>query len=174
MTLPGTYQIGDPDQYKNYPIDANAWSIMEAVGTGYVRQFLTEVFSGNTFLRARRDNGIWTQWKPLATAVPPQEFALPLASGVTGNYKSTYYKNQFGEVAVIAALHHATALPAVVATLPAGYRPAIDRGFQATIKNSSGLIAWTVRIGTNGQISMLGAFGAATDLYFTASFLAAP
>lgn len=118
-------------------------------------------------------NGVKVSTLPIALAEPPQEFDLPLASGIVANYKSSYYKNQLGEVTVIVALHHATAIPAVVATLPAGYRPTTDRGFPAVIRGNGGLSAWTVRVGNDGQIFIRDDFGVAIDLYFTASFLAA-
>lgn len=144
-----------------------------SVRYGITRQLLAWDTNGNIAIQGFNGES-WFPWKTLATAEPPQEFNLPLVSGVTNNYKSTYRKNQFGEVAVIAALSHATALPAVVATLPAGYRPAIDLTFPAVLRNSSGNVAWTVRVGANGQISIRENFGTATSLYFSASFLAAP
>ena len=64
----------------------------------------------------------------VANAMPPQEYALPLAGGaspVGAGYKNTYSKDQFGIVRVWFSIHFET-LPAInqiVFQLPAGFKP---------------------------------------------------
>lgn len=72
-------------------------------------------------------NSGWSDWVALATATPPQEFALPLADGVSdlAGYKNTYSKDQFGIVRVWFSVHFES-IPASgthVFKLPEGFRP---------------------------------------------------
>lgn len=69
----------------------------------------------------------WGAWKQIPTATPPQEFALPLADGVSdlAGYKNTYSKDQFGIVRVWFSVHFES-IPssgAHVFVLPEGFRP---------------------------------------------------
>lgn len=80
------------------------------------------------------DDGLkWSGWQPIATATPPQEFDLPLASGFSNfdNITSAYWKNQFGEMTVI--LHAKKEQPIsdveIAAYLPAGFRPSAPQRF---------------------------------------------
>lgn len=71
--------------------------------------------------------GTWLGWKPLATAIKPQEFDLPLAEGVSalGGWKNTYSKDQFGIVRVWFSVQFESVpgLNAPVFILPEGFRP---------------------------------------------------
>ena len=70
----------------------------------------------------------WSEWFPLANATPPQEYALPLAEGVTtvgAVYKNVYSKDQFGIVRVWFSVRFES-IPASgthVFNLPEGFRP---------------------------------------------------
>lgn len=75
------------------------------------------------------DDGLkWSGWQPIATAIKPQEFSLPLAEGVTtvgAGYKNIYSKDQFGIVRVWFSVHFES-IPASgthVFNLPEGFRP---------------------------------------------------
>lgn len=70
------------------------------------------------------------RWVPQATATPPQEIDLPLASGytVTPGYRCCYSKSQDGLVLLHLAVQQvngniAVGGPYIFTTLPVGYRP---------------------------------------------------
>lgn len=97
----------------------------------WVRQIAYEVNSTRIYTRARLA-GSWSQWEPIATATPPQEFDLPLAEEMQPlpDYGSNkYWKNQFNEVTLTISVTKTDMttndIPngAVLATLPAGFRP---------------------------------------------------
>lgn len=78
------------------------------------------------FYRFFRDT--WTEWKPVVIAASPQEYDLPLESGVSpsadhGGYKNTYCKNQFGEVSIFIGVSGEFTNGRHIFTLPEGYRP---------------------------------------------------
>ena len=93
----------------------------------WVRQIAYEVNSTRICTRACLA-GSWSQWEPIATAIKPQEFSLPLAEGVTtvgAGYKNIYSKDQFGIVRVWFSVHFES-IPASgthVFNLPEGFRP---------------------------------------------------
>lgn len=67
------------------------------------------------------------EWFEIATATPPQEFDLPLASGFSngGGGNSLYWKDQFNQVHFLVSVTNQNSLSSgdVIATLPAGFRP---------------------------------------------------
>lgn len=74
------------------------------------------------------DDGLkWSGWQPIATATPPQEYGLPLASGFSngGGGNSVYWKDQFNQVHFLVSVTNQNSLSSgdVIATLPAGFRP---------------------------------------------------
>lgn len=81
----------------------------------------------------RNWNGLnWSKWARIATATPPQVFDLPLAEEMQPlpDYGSNkYWKNQFNEVTLTISVTKTDMttndIPngAVLATLPAGFRP---------------------------------------------------
>ena len=81
---------------------------------------------------------MWTEWREFVFSTPPQEFALPLAEGVSA-VSSAYWKDQFGVVTgrfnVLASSPQTGSSP-VIATLPEGFRP--SRQANATAVVSSG------------------------------------
>ena len=91
------------------------------------------VESWEPILYERNWNGInWSKWARIATATPPQEFDLPLAEEMQPlpDYGSNkYWKNQFNEVTLTISVTKTDMttndIPngAVLATLPAGFRP---------------------------------------------------
>ena len=86
------------------------------------------VTTGITYTNASSNAGsMWTGWHPLATAMKPQEFDLPLASGFSngGGGNSVYWKDQFNQVHFLVSVTNQNSLSSgdVIATLPAGFRP---------------------------------------------------
>lgn len=119
------------------------------------------VTTGITYTNASSSAGsVWTGWKPLATATPPQEFDLPLAEGYTQNNGCKYSKDQFNVVRVTFNLSKSAGTIAggeVVATLPAGFRPkrywacvAIGNNIPSDAATRHPVV---VQVATNGEIS---------------------
>ena len=127
----GRYQIQSPDILNAPPwIDPTYGHFFIDVFhhmDNWVRQIAYEVNSTRIYTRARLA-GSWSQWEPIATAIKPQEFSLPLAEGVTtvgAGYKNIYSKDQFGIVRVWFSVHFES-IPASgthVFNLPEGFRP---------------------------------------------------
>lgn len=65
----------------------------------------------------------WGKWEHSATATPPQEYALPLAAGVTGTVR--YSKDQFGTIRLsgLISFPSDTTEISIFGTLPNGFRP---------------------------------------------------
>ena len=91
-------------------------------------------------------------WAKLATATPPQEFALPLAEDITALQPCTYWKNQFGEVTIGGCAANGISDNITIATLPAGFRPAKAVERPATLSGGGERYAGSVLIGTDGAI----------------------
>ena len=109
------------------------------------------VTTGITYTNASSSAGsVWTGWQPLATATPPQEFDLPLAEGlqpVPAYGSNKYRKNQFNEVGITISVTKTDIATndientSLLATLPAGFRPAtlvsgaafVDRGEESVV-----------------------------------------
>lgn len=74
-----------------------------------------------------RHAGAWSNWEPIITATPPQEFDLLLASGFSNGSggNSIYWKDQFNQVHFLVSVTNQNSLSSgdVIATLPAGFRP---------------------------------------------------
>ena len=86
-------------------------------------------------IRVRWHNDFgWSPWHSIVLAAPPQEFDLPLAEGIGNSAK--YSKDQLGRVQLRGWITGATA-DTVVATLPAGFRPASAAHFIQAISSSS-------------------------------------
>lgn len=127
-----------------------------AYGNG-CKQTFTDNNQGITYTRVMSDvaPGHWSEWKTLATATPPQEFDLPLAEGLGKYGKCTYWKTQDGicfvNFAVASSgLHNET----VIATLPAGFRPAgvVIAGGQGVEETAR--VAIDIEIRPNGMIKI--------------------
>lgn len=99
----------------------------------------------------RNWNGLnWSKWARIATATPPQVFDLPLAEEMQPlpDYGSNkYWKNQFNEVGITISVTKTDIATndiensSLLATLPAGFRPATivsgaafaDRGAESVV-----------------------------------------
>lgn len=114
----------------------------------------------------------FTGWEPSATATPPQEYDLPLADGIGSSAK--YSKDQFGRVQLRGWITGATA-NSVVATLPAGFRPASGAHFTQSISSSSqnGIARVVVRTDGTIYVELPQDGNLASGLSLQLSFLAA-
>ena len=73
------------------------------------------------------ENPKFRKWVPIATATPPEQIPLNLAEGWQIKNYAKFWKNQFGEVSLFFRVGKATGETAqgTIATLPAGFRPAV-------------------------------------------------
>ena len=119
----------------NAPPGTDGWGVVPVFsGSGDNSASVLQMFiplnlvGGKRSIYRRFFRSTWTDWEPLATATPPQEFNLPLAEGVTtvgAGYKNIYSKDQFGIVRVWFSVHFES-IPASgthVFNLPEGFRP---------------------------------------------------
>lgn len=127
----GRYQIQSPDILNGPPwIDPIYGHFFIDVFhhmDNWVRQIAYEVNSIRIYTRACLA-GSWSQWEPLATATPPQEYDLPLADDyVAGASGAFYSKTQDGIVTItISDVQRADGLglaSGIMATIPVGFRP---------------------------------------------------
>ena len=131
LALPNCTSLPENDLYFACTLFVNAkddsWSLLAVCVT-----------TGIAYTNASSSAGsIWTGWRPLATATPPQEFDLPLADGWSGWAK--YSKDQFGRVLVYGLVAKSTALISgdVIGTLPEGFRPSATCPMTITSGNAS-------------------------------------
>ena len=136
----------------------------------WVRQIAYEVNSIRIYTRACLA-GSWSQWEPLATATPPQEFDLPLADGITALQPCTYYKNRLGEVTVGGAVAGTISQDTIIGTLPVGYRPSKVIERPATIGTGSVRYPGSVFVNPYGVITITTPASEMAAV-FEASFLA--
>ena len=137
-----------------------------------IRLIPTNAVGNNISKCAKLRDGNSGSMYDIATATPPQEFALPLAEGVTPvtSFKNTYSKDQFGIVRVWFSVHFES-IPEVnapVFTLPEGFRPdsvccsaailSMSEFYCATINvhPSGGAIIGHGTIGQSGAINLHG------------------
>lgn len=127
---------------------------------------------GNKRLAYRLATGDWAE---IATAMPPQEFDLPLAEGFSslGSEPSTYWKNQFGEVTVILQVKKNQPISdgEIAAYLPAGFSPSMQLRYPclAPASRSTGFLY----VDPNGGIAISFSDGAFPDVLASFTFLAA-
>lgn len=121
----GFYRLGGTT--KNVP-DGCEWGILIVSGdNNTVLQIVSD--HGNTkFLkRTYRDASIWTDWVPISTATPTQEYDLPLQDGWTASQSDVckYSKDQFGIVHISLSVipNEPVSIHSIIGTLPVGFRP---------------------------------------------------
>lgn len=103
----------------------------------------------------------WTEWKPLSTATPPQEFNLPLAEDFAngGGGSSIYWKDQFNQVhfcICVSTPQISTATGVVVATLPEGFRPSKTLVYDCASSEGVTRRSGSFNVYPNGTISYFG------------------
>lgn len=119
---------------------------------------------GNKRLAYRLATGDWYE---IATATPPQEFDLPLASGFSGTAK--YSKDQFGKVLLTIDITGSYSNATVIGTLPAGFRPSETVTVLARIGGGFS----TIDIDSTGEVKSYNISGSVSGAAFAqASFIA--
>lgn len=151
--------------------DGISWAIAQKFGVGLIHTILAVDCIGRAWVEGY-DGVTWNGWKPLATAAPPQEFELPLAEGmqpVPAYGSNKYRKNQFNEVGITISVTKTDVgtndieNTSLLATLPAGFRPAtmisgaayVDRGEESVVYPAFILIYpdGSVRINQSNDVS---------------------
>ena len=135
----------------NAPSDVDSWHAIE-VNYSEENYYLKAYVFGTQreYSCRRRYNEDWSEWTLTATATPPQEYDLPLADGlqsVTIYGSNKYWKNQFNEGGITISVTKTDIATndiensSLLATLPAGFRPAtlvsgaafVDRGEESAV-----------------------------------------
>lgn len=118
----------------------------------------TSAFPAQMWLGFHSVDSGWSGWFQGVIATPPQEFSLPMSSGWGGN--SRYSKSQESVVLVnlYAELEGGGSCTdgTIIATLPAGYRPAGERVFTVSTQDSSGRDVAIIRLLSNGRVTYQG------------------
>ena len=118
----------------------------------------TSAFPAQMWLGFHSADAGWSGWFQGVIATPPQEFTLPMSSGWGGN--SRYSKSQESVVLVnlYAELEGGGSCTdgTIIATLPAGYRPAGERVFTVSTQDSSGRDVAIIRLLSNGRVTYQG------------------
>ena len=135
----GTFEaIGNnPDPVTtNAPPDTDSWGVVTVLSANNtstapaIQLFnpLNHISGGTRPLYYRFFRDVWTEWRKLAFATPPQEFSLPLSAGweTQSGGDAKYFKTQEDIVHVSMNVKSNAAVAAgdTIATLPAGFRPA--------------------------------------------------
>lgn len=182
----GTFEtIGNnPDPVTtNAPPDTDSWGVVTVLSANNtstaptIQLFnpLNHISGGSRPLYYRFFRDVWTEWRKLAFATPPQEFDLPLAEGFSslGSEPSTYWKNQFGEVTVILQVKKNQPISdgEIAAYLPAGFSPSMQLRYPclAPASRSMGFLY----VYPNGGIAISFSGGAFPDVLASFTFLAA-
>jgi len=126
-------------------------------GIDWIWQIARNAEAFGTAERKATNGTPWTDWVQTATATPPQEYDLPLSSGVQA-VLGKYRKNQFGEVFVQGSIIYANGFTdgQTVATLPEGYRPATQREYIVFLQKTGAAIIASVYVHPDGRITMVG------------------
>ena len=102
----------------------------------------------------------WDDWTPLALATPPQEYALPLAEGISagGGGKNVYWKDQFNQVHFLLSVTNQNEITSngVLATLPVGFRPNTTSIFVGGSILNSERNGGSINVKSNGTLAYYG------------------
>ena len=135
----------------NAPSSVGGWHTVEV--NYYQENYYLKVYvfeSQKEYSCVRLYSEDWTEWVQTPTCTPPQEFDLPLAEGlqpVPAYGSNKYRKNQFNEVGITISVTKTDIdtndieNSSLLATLPAGFRPAtivsgaafVDRGAESVV-----------------------------------------
>ena len=154
----GTLQV-----FKVSDARAIIWFFEEAVGAG-------RIWGGQYY----QPTNTWGGWMRLSSAELPTEYMLPVSSGHTSNVR--YCREDNGLVHIYGGLQinsGSIALDAVVAILPAGFRPSGNTAFPAAYYGSGGYAGGATLINTDGRIQARTPNVTSAYMYFGLSFLAA-
>ena len=135
--------------------------------------------SGKIFVRGyagwQPEDSRWTDWAQIATAIPPQEYDLPMEEGWSGSIR--YSKTQEGLVLLYVAVSKETAIGTgsfPVGLLPAGYRPRTNVSCAAiNTAEATRTTASRIAINTAGGIVLQQSDGTATGIFASLCFVSA-
>ena len=102
------------------------WGTLSVTGDqNTALQIVSDHINKQFWKRTYRNSSIWSEWIPIPTATPPQEYDLSLADGISGTAK--YCKTQEGVVLIRGWVQNLAkpeqGKPSIIATLPEGFRP---------------------------------------------------
>ena len=130
------------------PIDDVISLSVRPMGAGLVHQTVkgpAASFERGQHYTADGAAKVWYGWTECATATPPQEYDLQLAAGVTGATTPNYCKNGIGYVSLGGSLSLAAATASqIIATLPAGYRPASAKTVLLQSSTGAAMYGWVL------------------------------
>ena len=161
----GYYYVFGDDLVEGMPTDAGGWWFVWYVPSG----IWAWLHTSNRVWHAEFTNDVLSPWREVAFCIPPQEYSLPLAEGWAENQPCRYCKTQEGMVTVTLAAHRAQNDPIptsmLVATLPAGYRPA-HAMVVPCIVDGMGAVTGHITVGADGAIYVQ--TGSTSGIYATA------
>ena len=152
VTVDGHYRTNG--ECTNVPITGGGWEqwtqllVITGLYSDNTTQIMPIYYTGDVWLRTIKAPGVWTPWRKISIATPPQQFDLPMAEGLIQSSASWYSMDQFNQVHVHGAISAGSGSlewDTLVATLPEGYRPGAKIEAPATFasggKNGSGAVA---------------------------------
>ena len=174
VTVDGHYRTNG--ECTNVPITGGGWEqwtqllVITGLYSDNTTQIMPIYYTGDVWLRTIKGPGVWTPWRKISIATPPQEYSLPLTEGFTPITPCTYRKNQFSEVFVGGSTGGTITDGTVIATLPEGFRPKQTVERPATFAVSGSQAAGSVTIMPDGNVSVHGQ-SAASGVVFSANFV---
>lgn len=157
ITISGFYRLNGTKT--NVPPGCEWGNLIVAGDNNTVTQYISDHLNTKFLKRTARNSlSVWGEWILIATATPPQEYNLQLADGLTGT--ATYCKTQEGVVLIHGWVQNLVqpeqGKPAIIATLPDGFRPRNNCRFaliSSATAPSIGLVR--VEISTAGTINLV-------------------
>lgn len=176
VTVDGHYRTNG--ECTNVPITGGGWEqwtqllVITGLYSDNTTQIMPIYYTGDVWLRTIKAPGVWTPWRKISIATPPQEYDLPLAEGMSAVNPCTYRKNQFSEVSVGGSASGTIEVGTAIATLPSGFRPTKTVEHPAVYSVSGIWAAGTIVVTTDGIVRAYGQ-ASATSVAFTVDFVAA-
>ena len=159
VTDPNEYACEFDDLYLNFPVVTNAYSFSVHKTTSYALYQVFRPFHIDAIYFRRKYYDGWHDWIQIATATPPTDYDLPLASGITATEGGCFYsKTQDGIVNLVVSCKKETdglVSGSIIATLPVDVRPAreaVTNAFAITSDNTT--YGCSIRIWPSGEIKI--------------------
>ena len=157
----GIYNIGDTKDMANNP--NVSWGILTVIrSNGYIRQEFTQLttnkdYSGRTYVRARNDHIVWSDWKKVEFTNDSGWIELPLydetVQGESGN--TPMYRKIGNFLFLRGRITNISMTNKVLATLPTGYRPATTAVYITSIGSSGSTDSAKIAVVTTGTIQLM-------------------
>lgn len=146
------YEAGDAANTSIYPIRF-AHIIVYKSSISRVAWLTLDKTSGKLYSGSWSSDLGFSGWNDYMTGAPPQEYSLPLASGITSGGTCTYAKTQEGLVVIRCSIVLTEALSAgeqrQIFSLPAGFRPSST--FQSFVLRADTVKHASLSISTGGN-----------------------